>query len=280
MKIKLVLFTFLIGLVASSQGLPDYELILDDDGIIIEHFDQSNTDENRFTKNNRVFQEGTSFNYAFEHLDKNGERYFFKYLDSLDNWKFISEDESDNQTHREVVISVQQGLGGFGKIYPDYSQTVIDYKYPKKDGRTKFSGASGVIENEANIWMHPPRDKYFQILELNPFPYIKTPLEIGNSWTWQLKVGDFWGDPRWKVWNGSININYNYSITGKTKLKLPIGNLECYIVEALAKSSLGESGLTAFFNPKYGFVQLNYSNIDGSKTNLILQSYYNPNDSR
>jgi len=47
---------------------------------------------------------------------------------------------------------------------------------------------SGTIENEGNVWIHPPRDNYFKIIELNPFPYIKAPYNIGAKWAWKLKI--------------------------------------------------------------------------------------------
>lgn len=267
-----ILFLLLTTTIVCGQN--DYNLVPNESGILYEKFNPANKDENRFTKNNKIFRDGVTFKYAFEHLDSKDERYYFKYLDSLDNWQFVKESESDKETHKEVIISVQPGLGGFDRIDPDYYQTVISYEYPKENGRTNFSGASGVIENEANVWMHPPRDKYFMILEINPFPYIKAPYEIGNAWTWNLRVGDFWGDPRWKTWKGKVEIKYDYRITGKETVNLLIGHLECYVVKGIATSRLGNSSLEAYFHPDYGFVKLNYVNIDGSKTNLVLENYH------
>ena len=127
---------------------------------------------------------------------------------------------------------------------------------------------SGAIENEANVWIHPPRDKYFKILELNPFPYAKAPYEIGTKWTWNLGIVDHWADERWKVWEGQIENEYDYEITNKRTLKTGIGEIECFVIESNAKSRIGETKLTAYFNTEYGFVKLDYTNIDGSKTNL------------
>ena len=149
---------------------------------------------------------------------------------------------------------------------PDYSQTNLKYSLYDE---TSYS-MSGVIENEANVWMHPPRDYYFKILELNPFPYIKAPFEIGNKWKWSLKIGDSWADERWKMWQGSIENKYEYEIVDKRKLETELGELSCYIIKSNAKSRIGKTELTAFFHEKYGFVKLNYINIDGTKTNLEL----------
>ena len=53
-------------------------------------------------------------------------------------------------------------------------------------------------------------------------------------------------------------------------LETDMGDLDCFVIESSAESRIGETALTAYFHPEYGFVRLNYTNIDGSKTNLVL----------
>ncbi|MDW9379143.1 hypothetical protein [Chryseobacterium sp. JV558] len=48
-------------------------------------------------------------------------------------------------------------------------------------------------------------------------------------------------------------------------------NLECYIVHAIANSRIGKTELISYFNPKFGFVKLEYTNIDNTKTVLELE---------
>ena len=276
-RIKILLligFTSLSYSQSAEKQSSDYKLV-DDDGIIVEKYDSTITDENRFTRNNVIFREGVSFHYKFEHLDKDNQRHFFKYIDSLSYWQFVPESEVDQNTIQRVIISVKKGLQGFDKHFPGYSQTIIGYSYPTQDNYVgSISSASGVIENEANVWMHPPRDLYFEILELNPFPFIKAPYEIGTKWTWSLKIGDHWSDGRWKLWSGSVENNYEYEITDHIDIETPFGRLGCFVIEGSAKSRIGETYLRAFFNETYGFVRLEYTNIDGSKTNLVLDQYW------
>jgi len=130
---------------------------------------------------------------------------------------------------------------------------------------------TGLIENSKNIWLHPPRLKLFSILELNPFPNVKFPLEIGKSWSWNLKIGGQWGDKRWKEWSGNIENKYQYKIVGKEIMKTGVGSLECYVIEGQAESELGITKLISYFNKKYGFVKLDYTNIDNSKLEINLQ---------
>ena len=152
---------------------------------------------------------------------------------------------------------------------PIYYQTGISYIIDKNNLNHP---KTGLIENERNIWFHPPREYLFQILELNPYPYIKYPLEIGHEQIWKLRIGDSWGDKRWKQWKGVARFNYKYSIVGEKTIKTNFGNLDCFIVESEAISSIGKTRLTSYFNSKYGFVKLEYTNIDNSKLQIVLQS--------
>lgn len=149
---------------------------------------------------------------------------------------------------------------------PDYNQTLLSYKLEPQMNMS----ISGAIENEGNVWIHPPRDALFSILELNPFPYVKYPLETGKRWTWELAIGDHWADERWLLWTGSIQNQYEYEITGIEERETKWGRLKCYTVESAAKSRIGETRLTSVFNEELGFLELNYVNIDGSLINMTL----------
>ena len=153
---------------------------------------------------------------------------------------------------------------------PDYNQTVISYEYVQVNGKRNFSSLTGVIDNEKNVWIHPPRSKLFRILEINPLPFIQTPYKIGNMWNWSLEIGSAWGDERWKTWEGSIKNKYEYEITDKKKINIEIGEIECYVVQSTARSSIGQTHLTAYFNKEIGFVKLDYTNIDSTRIALEL----------
>ena len=261
------------GNVTKKQVLKDY-VLEESGGIFAEVFDSTNVDENRYTDNNLIYKENISFTYSFEHLTKEGEKLFFKEDASKEEskyqWKFVKPNPEDKDIIEKIKISVKYGLEPMIKYVPDYNQTLLQYDYPTENNTSVFNSISGAIENEKNVWIHPPRDRYFRILELNPFPFVKVPYEIGNSWKWKLSIGSSWGDKRWKIWEGGIENQYHYEITGNEILDTEFGKLECLIIKSTAKSELGETKLTSYFNEKYGFIKLIYTNIDGSKTNLEL----------
>ena len=246
----------------------DYKLGLDDDGIIVEKFESTIIDENRFNNNNKVFKVGTAFKYDFKHLTKTGEAKYFKIHEDLKSWEFVDTKSMDSLIVKSVIIEVMNE-NPMAKFIPDYNQTPIAFKLIEG---IPFS-MSGAIENEANIWIHPPRDHYFKILELNPFPYIKAPYKIGTKWTWRLMIGNQWADDRWKTWEGNIDNKYEYEITDKVTLETNLCSLECFVIESKAVSRIGTTALKAYYHPKFGFVKLNYTNIDQSKTILTLTAY-------
>lgn len=249
---------------------------IDNDGIIAEKVDTTSKDENRYNHNNKIYRVGRTFSFNYYYEDKNGD----KFLMTKDNiksdrtydWKFEPIDKQDSNSVNQIILKVKSGLSPFIQYYPDYNQTVILYEYQMNNGKFWNNEMTGVIENSKNSWMHPPRMDLFKILELNPFPYIKEPYEVGTKWNWKLNFGDHWADKRWLEWKGENENIYNYQISKKTKLSTKIGNLECFVIESEAKSQLGITTLTSFFNEKYGFVKLNYTNIDGSKLFLDINS--------
>ncbi len=78
-------------------------------------------------------------------------------------------------------------------------------------------------------------------------------------------------DKRWLEWKGGIENVYDYEIKENKIISTKLGNLECYIIQATAKSRIGETELISYFNSKFGFVKLEYKNIDGTKTVLELE---------
>lgn len=273
-KFLLLLFSFIVSCKQQNE-LKNYELIPDDLNILVEKFDSTNVDVNRFNHNNKVYKPGTIFTYKYEHQDTNGDIKYFKVNQDFKSWTFVNSSSADSETIKSVAIEVMNG-NPMSEYLPDYNQTVLAYILADS---MPFS-MSGAIENEANVWIHPPRDHYFEILELNPFPYIKAPYKIGNKWTWSLQIGSKFADERWKTWEGIIENKYEYKITEKLSLETSLGNLECYVIVSQATSSLGKTELVSYFNTKYGFVKLDYTNIDGSKTTLELTDYkINENES-
>lgn len=248
---------------------------LDDDGILVERFDSLNTDENRYNLDNKIYTVGKKFIFSYYYQDQAGTKYLMTKeginKDGGYEWKFDELKNNNPKSVFQIILSVNSGLSPFIQQIPDYNQTVITYNFKMLNGELWTNEMTGVIENEKNSWLHPPRTDFFKILELNPFPYIKAPYRVGTKWEWKLKFGSHWADKRWLMWEGPNENRYAYTITKESTILTKLGKLNCLLITSTAHSNLGQTKLTSYFNTVYGFVKLDYVNIDGSKTVLELE---------
>jgi hypothetical protein len=159
-------------------------------------------------------------------------------------------------------------LTSTGSIWDlDSTQTIIGW-----GKRGSIKGSSGVAEGAAGVWIHPPRFNQYAILELSPFPEVKKPFVKGQEWDWSLDVGSQWANPAWAVWTGDILVKSHYKVLGEQVINTPLGRLTCQRVTAVARCSQGSSTLNLLFHPLYGFVELDYSTIDGKRLKFDLLS--------
>lgn len=269
--IKNSLFGLLILCLACSEKpeskksiIKDGEYSVIEEGIFVEKFAPEITDENRYNLDNLIYKVGRTFVYDYVYKDKAGEEFYFE--GGRDGWNFAPVGTDRYYVVKQVHIRVLNGLQPMIEQIPDYNQTLLNFTCPPNTDYT----ISGVVENYRNVWMHPPREALFRILELNPFPFIQAPYEVGHVWDWELDVDNKWGDPRWVTWEGPLTNKYNYTITDKKMVTTPLGELECFVINSTAKNKLGQTELIANFNIEYGFVNLDFTNIDGSKIEMTL----------
>jgi hypothetical protein len=132
---------------------------------------------------------------------------------------------------------------------------------------------TGIIENTEHVWLHPPRYDLFSILEYSPFPEIKFPLKINNSWKWELIPGRYWVNKKYNI-TEDVNLSYSYIIKSKKMCKtyFSLNNIECYEVYAYSTNNKYKTNFMAEFNIKYGFISMTFINIDGGTIKLDLVS--------
>jgi hypothetical protein len=267
MRILLIISLISISQIAKSQD-EILKFKSDDDGILVEVFDTLNKNENRYNLDNSIYTVNKKFYFDYYYLDTNNIKYLMT-NDSTTDWRLKELDKKDLNSVNQVIMSISYGLSPFYPMIKDYNQTVIKYDFKMYNGNFWKNEMTGLIENKKNIWIHPPRTGLFKILELNPFPYLKSPYEIGNKWDWKLTIGSHWSDKRWLEWTGNVLIQYEYEIMQKLNLKTNIGEIDCFLIQGIAKSKLGTTRLISYFSEKYGFVKLEYTNID--RTKIIIE---------
>ena len=275
MRVRLALLFLTLMLFSCKGQEPNFTKVktyyaLDDMGIYLENTLPSDTNSNRYSIDNKAYKINRT--YVFDYFILAGKdtlkiqspKFGSPEDDFQRSWKFIPIRAKHEDKIETISLTVLPGIS-------NTNQTMLKYEYQySTENYNTFYSTSGVIENEMNTWMHPHRDKYFMILELNPFPYIRQPFEVGNKWTWTLTIGDHWKDVRWKTWTGSIENSYEYEIIGKAKLGTKIGNLDCWVIKGIATSSIGSTELIAYYNEGLGFVKLDYTNIDTSKLIITI----------
>lgn len=259
-KLTLLLIILLINVSAFSQPKKD-----SDNLILIDGYLYANVVDKTENLIHQTYKRGTEITFNYKYTDSNGKQQYFV-INKGNSWDFTSASNTSDSVIRDFKLKILDRNMNFND--PKYYQVGISYIIEKNDVNPYITG---LIENEKNIWLHPPREFLFRILELNPFPYIKYPLQIGHKWTGDLLIGGQWGDKRWKEWSGNILNKYQYKITDKKTVNTPLGSMECYVIESEAKSELGITKLTSYFNEQFGFVKLMYTNIDKSTIEIDIQ---------
>lgn len=277
MRVRLALLFLTLMLLSCKGQEQNFATVrtlstIDDLGIYLENTLPSDTNSNRYTTDNKAYKINRT--HIFDYFILTGKDTFQITTPKVNKpeddyqrmWEFIPNRAEHEDKIETISITVLPGI-------ENNNQTKLKYEYQYGTaGYSGFYSTSGIIENEMNTWMHPHRDKYFMILELNPFPYIQQPFEVGNKWTWSLSIGDHWKDSRWKIWTGSIENKYEYEIIGRVNLSTKIGKLDCWVINGIATSSIGSTGLMAYYNEELGFVKLDYTNIDKSKLIINIKS--------
>ena len=238
-----------------------------DDEIYFEEPSKTEEKHNLFTSDNVIYSIGKTFVYEYVYFDTNGKPFYFESKDRYSQeWELVPTDSATSQTVTKVAMSIVSR----SKQDSSYRQSPILYKFITSSGEKVGLSGTGLVENHENIWIHPPMQKLFKILQLNPYPFIKKPYEIGHTYQWSLKIGDYWGNEKWKAWTGTITNRQEYSITKKENVLTNFGTVNCLKIVATGTSELGKTYLVSYFNDTIGFVKHEYINIDGSRLNMSL----------
>jgi hypothetical protein len=230
MKIVCILLLLLVFSHAFSQ-----------DSIFVEKIpkDQLNN-EHRFDVDNKIYPLGKEFLFKFS-ISKN-----------------------DSILDSEIALIQLNVLGTtkpFSEFDSEYSQTVIQYNYYDKNKKLLLTEKTGLIENNVNIWFHPPRSIDAGILQLAAFPYVK--LDSKDKWLWKLDAafGEYQDVHLTHYYNKENTTQYNSS---------DLGLLLCKVIKVKTESEIGTTNSCFLYNDVLGFVLLEFFNSDGSKITLTL----------
>ncbi|SFT43417.1 hypothetical protein SAMN05216474_0544 [Lishizhenia tianjinensis] len=230
-----------------------------------QQYDGLHIEKRKVDKNNRIYTLGKEFVFNIK-------------ITEDDSTLFLKENDSDNFKLTNNIDSLKISEIHLTMIKPrlfqrtNTKQTEVCYSY---EPNPKIIAFTGIVENKENIWIHPPRSGFFKSLETCPFPYIKLNKPKGYKWTDSMSIGNHWSNEKWGKWDGRLLLNYRYEITGKEKLNCKLGEIDCFVINAVATSNSGKSKLKAYYSNKYGFIKLEYTLFTGIKVELELEKVVN-----
>ncbi len=229
----------------------------------------------RTTADNKIYKQYRQFFYRYQ-IHKNKDTLVCKVYSVPDvivpfEMKFKLEKktkpikENDYTPIHQIALSVSEG--SFMN-----QQSAIRYDYINNGIKSMDSEWSGVMEVGNKVLLSPPRNSFFKVMELSPFPMMGDSLKVGYEWTDRQAVSEAASIPNLAEWKGELIKELSYKITKSEYMKTNIGLLHCYLVAGTCISQLGETKLIAFYNEQYGFVKMDFFNIDGSR---IIMDVYN-----
>ena len=191
---------------------------------------QKNND-NKYDLDNKIYKVGRVFKFKIQYTNLTKDTLVEKFLE----------------------FEIIGGTKPFSDIDSTYSQTVMKIKYLNNEDKLLAFERTGIIENETNTWLHPPRSNIFHILQLNAFPFFIKSESVKKRWSWELEC--------------SHDIFKNIIISHKYFQKKIISSFkgeEKYIIKSYSKSKAGLGKTINLFNDLYGFTEMKFINYDRS----------------
>ena len=264
------------------------------EGIWAEKPDYRNTAKHKYTSDNVSYKLNDVFIYDYYYIDKAGIKKKFLVNDRNDSinnpLNTGSYDKPAYNTIDKIMLVVTDVRENYPQCDSTCTQTTIAYYYLTKNAlQHKNCGkliikekdqpyfyceavSTGVVDNRKNIWIHPPRQHTFKILQLNPFPFYYLDESI-DKWAYSVEVGGKYLDPRWISAKENIVLRLNYIRMKDEELSTSFGKLHCKVVNGTGTSvfdnQIFKTRLKSYYHPAYGFVKLEYVNIDRPK--MVIQ---------
>jgi hypothetical protein len=181
---------------------------------------------NIMSSQNKIYPKDTILTYLFEIKDENRN---YKFLDTV-----------------KLVIYTNKWKG------KDSIQNLACWKYNHLNYEKE---CIGIIDNEKNFFLHPPRAKQFIVLEGCPFPNLSLPLYKGllsKSVTVVPKDTQEYGDFQ------GTKVYIKQKVIEKVAFIFSNSKINAWKIIAKSKHVNGKSSLVYFFNPNYGIISMEY----------------------
>lgn len=132
-------------------------------------------------------------------------------------------------------------------------------------GNDTIREMTGIKMNKEEIFLHPIRMFQYKILEFNPFPIVKFPLEVGKKWKWNLEhINMIYVDAikdakiRDKIKGPKIDLQSSYIVNQKG---INEGS-DFYEIVATSQSFLGTTRSRYYYSEKQGFFFMEFHTLN------------------
>ncbi|MCU0326129.1 MAG: hypothetical protein MUF45_12880 [Spirosomaceae bacterium] len=220
------------------------------------------------TSDNKVFKKFRQFFYRYQ-IFKDKDTLICKVYNNREvlvpydlKWKLDKRkkpaEEAEYTPIYQIALSVSEG--SFLR-----QQSLVRYDYINRGIRSLDSEQTGVIEIGKRVVLNPPRQSFFKILEFSPSPQVGDSLKVGFEWNDRQVLTEDAKMPSLAEWTGELTKDLSYKITRSEYIHTNIGTVFCYIIAGTCISSLGETKLIAHYNEDFGFIKMDFFNVDGSR---------------
>lgn len=189
--------------------------------------------KSKFNEDNEIFKTGYSFVYQVLYLNQK---------DTIDI------QDAHGNAITQAILHVMPGRF--------FKQTKISWQYANEFGFVGNKSITGLIEDENEVWIHPPRSgKPFILAECAPFPEVHYPVEVGKTWGSKTFVPK--GSYQELQLSGDIHLEWvvDSLVTNTNQQFGP----EIWMISSTASSSLGTATNLIHFSPSHGFVRMKYT---------------------
>jgi len=169
---------------------------------------------------------------------------------------------NDTVIIKKVVLTILPGKF--------FSQTKIKWEYLDENNNVISKYITGIIEDENEIWVHPPRKGIpFIYTESAPFPDITYPLDSMSNWK-----GKLIGLKGYESIGLEGKVSFEYNVSLRQDIQTDYKSFKnCCVINSSGESCIGISTHTYFFDEEYGFVYSEYNFPTGEKLILSLNDF-------
>ncbi len=233
-------------------------------------------EENKNNYDNKIFISNRTLRYNISFKDSTGKKlklFIFNELCKSDssnkchNFKLTPINYKKRNNEYEInnfTITVYRNNTEVMKNIAS-TQTIVNYSFFNNNKIiNRLSSLTGIIEDSSQIYMHPPRSGYFEILEFFPFPKVYFPLSIGKSWSSKLSVPNHFFKYS-NIENKAQVVLNSYRVTEKIFIETSDGKKECWKIDAVSQSDIGENKASFYYSTTIGFIKMVFIDTNGKQ---------------